>query len=1083
MGFSVNSVGTSIDNLNISNHKKVNVNVNNINSNYQYEEIDYNVNSDFNLNDISILGDTIEYEINGITYQKNVDDLIQAIATNDSYNELIKKISSNYDINELVNALSPFHELLSQVNNNNILLSETTMNNLMDLDILYDIYIVKQKDIQPLTQKEELESLKNIIKERIDELNPQVKALEDEYNTALIGLQNPIPFMQDYNDGNLKKAEETSEKLKPIKGELATLESYLYQIEQQLLLAPYEDLRETDKYKAFTKNYNYNNLGIDYEQLRLFGYDIYSYINEQARGKSQAELDEMLLNRENQIDQLAIVEFIVDDLPEDKTLEEVRYLFPDLNTAMTQYMFMSEEQRNMYHFLFNTEGEEAANSYLDVIQDSLNQAEGVYLANEFINSLNFDDEGKLKEDLANYFGVSVKGLGDGIDTFFEGLGNVIANNDKLTVDDYQKMVVLQYLKENSIHLDEAYEFNSALGNMLPAMTTSAIVSLLATPAAGSLTASGLMGLSAAGNAKHQALVEGNDLLSSTLYGLFVGSSEATLGYFLGKIPGISQASGFTLKNLLSEGVEEGLQEWVDAGLQAVVLGKDVDWQSIPTQSKDSFIMGVLMAGFLNGGQSIVNITINGVNQEINVEEILDYIESNPNISLEAAILESNPKLSDLFKKQTTTNNNEIYYNDIKRYGYKQQYANIMNQAQFEHNAFSGVYHEIERVSNLGNIYEIRNTCRAGIEFLIKECNYTYEHAVNEVSNWYRGILNNRGFHQSVDSNTGIIYNEIVNLNTTYQKANAQKVVDLLSILPPDLVKLIKVVNIYDTFNPYDFYWEREYKTADFVSAATGGQGEINIWGSANPNSVGITLNTLAHETAHTYDRDMAYLWGVQGDSISSSNIWLDAIAKDKQLTNKDGCTDYGATASSEDFAEAVALYYSNPNALDQFPNRKALLEKYLPKKVTLASTYDQVYNIMVTKFGEQDTIRRLREYSTTGNANLITRDGGARDLLTKYSVADFKNYLDQIEIDRINSHFKAVEQSFNLAFGALIRKYGANMAVDQMEAYISSGDLNKITRSEGARDALRQFSVEDIKTYIKTINGGSLELKRLFGGV
>ena len=86
-----------------------------------------------------------------------------------------------------------------------------------------------------------------------------------------------------------------------------------------------------------------------------------------------------------------------------------------------------------------------------------------------------------------------------------------------------------------------------------------------------------MGSSAGGNAKHQALVKGNSVEASTLYGIFSGTSEAVLGYYLGKIPGISKMSGLTLGNLLSEGAEEYLQEWVDAGLQAVILGEDVDW--------------------------------------------------------------------------------------------------------------------------------------------------------------------------------------------------------------------------------------------------------------------------------------------------------------------------------------------------------------------------------------------------------------------------------------------------------------------------------------------------------------------------
>ena len=66
-----------------------------------------------------------------------------------------------------------------------------------------------------------------------------------------------------------------------------------------------------------------------------------------------------------------------------------------------------------------------------------------------------------------------------------------------------------------------------------------------------------------------------------------------LGYYLGKIPGISKISGLTLGNLLSEGTEEYLQEWVESGLQAVILGEDIDWNEVPKNAEKSFVMGIL----------------------------------------------------------------------------------------------------------------------------------------------------------------------------------------------------------------------------------------------------------------------------------------------------------------------------------------------------------------------------------------------------------------------------------------------------------------------------------------------------------
>ncbi len=337
-----------------------------------------------------------------------------------------------------------------------------------------------------------------------------------------------------------------------------------------------------------------------------------------------------------------------------------KYLTGILNTPpyildQFDYRYLSDQEKILYHYLLETEGKDSVDLFMEAYQDKINQTHAYQLANDFINSLDLDSEGNVKKSVANFLGVSMEGLDAGLNTFIEGIENAIINNDEFTVDDYKKMIVLQYLQEHSDY-EFLYSFNSALGNMLPAIVASIVVSVVATPGAGaavgattttsatigassvlgSAVGSSLIGISAFGNAKHQALVGGHGILSSTLYGLLVGTSEATLGYFLGQIPGISRTSGFTLRSLLMEGVEEFSQEWIAAGLQTVILGEDVDWSCIPEQSVESFIIGVMMSGFLNGGQAISHITINGINIRINIEKTLAYINEHPNTDIKEA---------------------------------------------------------------------------------------------------------------------------------------------------------------------------------------------------------------------------------------------------------------------------------------------------------------------------------------------------------------------------------------------------------------------------------------------------------------
>ena len=291
--------------------------------------------------------------------------------------------------------------------------------------------------------------------------------------------------------------------------------------------------------------------------------------------------------------------------------------------------YMSEEQKKMYAYLYNRLGEDSATSYFEIIQDEINQAKGAEQAAEFLNNLDYTNMSKeeLEESLSNYFKVGGKGLVDGIDTFCTGIENAIASDGVLSADDYAKSIILQELSEKSKAMDEVYQFSSSFGNMVIPMISSAVINAATKTDVGNKVGSLLMGLSAYGNAQEQALVNGNSKLSSTLYGIGIGVSETTLGYFLGKIPGLSSESGFTLRNLLSEGIEEGLQEYVDSGMQAVILGEDVDWSTVPEQALTSFVMGVAMAGVLNGGQAVLNITVNGKKQEVSIDQLVELLNN------------------------------------------------------------------------------------------------------------------------------------------------------------------------------------------------------------------------------------------------------------------------------------------------------------------------------------------------------------------------------------------------------------------------------------------------------------------------
>lgn len=207
--------------------------------------------------------------------------------------------------------------------------------------------------------------------------------------------------------------------------------------------------------------------------------------------------------------------------------------------------------------------------------------------------------------------VATEGLWDGVCTFGEGFGYIFQNVARRSARDYKNEKLNTYLiEEQGKGYQYLYEFSSVMGNMAPVMFISALLG----PEAGRLA----MGLSAAGNAKRDALFQGLDPVEATFYGILSGSSEVLLETFIGAIPGVSNMKGLLaipgikgyLAKMISEGSEEGLQEILAPFLLATAQGWKNDdgsaitfeevWNSIDDDAvRKSFIFGALSAGLLN----------------------------------------------------------------------------------------------------------------------------------------------------------------------------------------------------------------------------------------------------------------------------------------------------------------------------------------------------------------------------------------------------------------------------------------------------------------------------------------------------
>jgi len=266
-------------------------------------------------------------------------------------------------------------------------------------------------------------------------------------------------------------------------------------------------------------------------------------------------------------------------------------------------------------------------------------------------------------------------------------------------------------------------------------------------------------------------------------------------------------------------------------------------------------------------------------------------------------------------------------NSYKDYTFNRT-SNIDYITQLKANGYSD-NQIVEQLANMGDtcaeFANKRDFANLSYEYLL-DSGYDPKDAAEILRDTYYQQLRNRGkILVDTDSN-GIKYNYVNNFNNANQAYSLDEVKQQIDGLPSDVKKTIKEVNIYDTFCPDDYIWTNNYKTNGneiFRSAATAGNGEINIW-SAELTS----KNVLPHEAGHCYDINGRY---------SGSTEYMEAIKKDQKLTGKQSITEYGSNNTAEDFADTMAAYKNgyvyNKNGeysyIEDFPNRKEYIEKIL----------------------------------------------------------------------------------------------------------------------------------------------------------
>jgi hypothetical protein len=274
---------------------------------------------------------------------------------------------------------------------------------------------------------------------------------------------------------------------------------------------------------------------------------------------------------------------------------------------------ISDNEISMYNYLYATKGKEAADEYIDYIAENLNYRQGA-------------EEARIVGD--SLLKASGYGFKAGVERFGTGITDLFRDEATATpIREYGSAMVRENLANSGARLPEfmggsslgqvGFDMANTAGNMTPSY-------LLSTLSGSGGAGSALMGLSAAGNAKMQALRQGYSNEQATKYGLLVGASEGALQYLLG---GISKLGGrFTggiagkaiqnIDNALlrvaasgaikmaGEGTEEYLQEILDPIYRNLLFDERNQIDLTDPEAVYSFMLGALTSGLMEAPGNI-----------------------------------------------------------------------------------------------------------------------------------------------------------------------------------------------------------------------------------------------------------------------------------------------------------------------------------------------------------------------------------------------------------------------------------------------------------------------------------------------
>ena len=351
-----------------------------------------------------------------------------------------------------------------------------------------------------------------------------------------------------------------------------------------------------------------------------------------------------------QVDWLSVVEYIVEQGGEYNE-------YGDLTDSFQKYFALSESERMMYHYLFETEGYEAAEAYYKVIENKVTAYRGKIIAEKFLEELAsgiiYDENGNVEsyyiENTLRTSGLSfLKGFDSGMQSFYDGI--LKYGEEDYTASEYEQMYIMQYLADNGL-LTGSYNAGQVAGNVSTATAVTLFCTMVLPEGAGSYAAlffnNSINLASQKGNAEHYALVNGNTEEKAQEYAsqiaknqLFVQLTSAVIGYGIGAtgqfasvISGTErtalQSFAISAANISIAGAGAAIGVYNEAKIKEAVLNEYVDYDELGKDAFNAAIMSIVIGAMSEGVSKSFEVMLDGEGFSFSTEDCLEYFLENP----------------------------------------------------------------------------------------------------------------------------------------------------------------------------------------------------------------------------------------------------------------------------------------------------------------------------------------------------------------------------------------------------------------------------------------------------------------------